>query len=245
MLELTLQQQLRECASAARSAWPQLLQNWSWAELNEHDAIRRLLVRAVAWADGLSKEGARVQVRAVQALVAELDQQRWPEKAEPMRQLLQRCTALALQLAPLQTPPKIAEFDLFSLSDSARILLTVRAAERAFARLPKRAISSAQRATLRRAIDWAKAIGEAPETLEIAAAAPLRQAISALSWPVRSQPIVDSVICCLRSASNPWLLEQSQTRFPHLVADIQLQHALRAGVAEADIGRDYWELRQL
>jgi len=60
---------------------------------------------------------------------------------------------------------------------------------------------------------------------------------------LQPKTIAHSVVCCLRAAGNPWNWEMSQLRFQHLVADVDLQHAVRAGVNEVDIGRDYLELR--
>jgi len=245
MNDTTVPQQTRECARAAGAAWPQLLRSWSWAEVHEHDAIRRLLVFAVAWARDVGENGARVDVRIAHGLIADIDQLIWPVKAEPMRQLMRRCAELALSLAPLQPPPKIDEFNLYKISDAARILLTVRAAERAFALLPRRAISAAHRASLRVAIDWAKAIGEGRQKLQIGAEEPFLKAIAVLTWQGSSTHIANSVLSCLRTASNPWIWEMSQSRFQHLVADANLQHAVRAGVNQSDIGRDYLELQQL
>ena len=242
MNEITVQQQMRECAQAASVAWPELIRSWSWAEINQHDAIRRLLTWAVAWASDVGERGARVDVRIAQGLIADIEKLSWPAEAEPMRQLVLRCAELALRLAPLQAPPKIVEFDLYKISDSARIALTVRAAERAFALLPP-ASSTAHRAALLAAIDWARAIAEGRLKLQIGAEEPFLQAIAALAWQDSSTHIAQSVVCCLRAAGNPWIWEMSQLRFQHLVADVDLQHAVRAGVNEVDIGRDYLELR--
>ena len=65
------QQQLCDCARAASSAWQQLLQDWSWAELDAHDEVRRLLVRAVAWAGDVGEARTRVDTRTAQRLMAE------------------------------------------------------------------------------------------------------------------------------------------------------------------------------
>ena len=86
----TARQQLRDCARAASAAWPQLLQSWSWAEINQHDAIRRLLLRAVAWANEVGENNAPVDVRIAQNLIAEIDETIWPEVAVPMRQSIRR-----------------------------------------------------------------------------------------------------------------------------------------------------------
>lgn len=37
----------------------------------------------------------------------------------------------------------------------------------------------------------------------------------------------------------------SQARYQHLVASVDLQHAVLAGVSEDDIGRDYLQLQHL
>jgi hypothetical protein len=241
----TARQQLRDCARAASAAWPQLLQSWSWAEVNQHDAIRRLLLRAVAWANDVGENNTPVDVRIAQDLIAQIDRTIWPEMAVPMRQLIRRCAELALSLATLQPPPKISEFDLYKISDGARILLTVRAAERACLLLPKRGVTHAHRAALRAAIDWARSIGEGQLKLEEGAERPFLQAIAALHWPGRSAHIADGVASCLGTASSPWIQEMSQARFEHLVASVDLQPAVLAGVDEANIGRDYLELRRL
>lgn len=245
MTEPTLQQQLGECARAASAGWTQLIQAWSWTEINEHDDLRRLLVWAVAWASEVGMKGARIDVRTAQRLIAEIDQLGWPDQAQPMRQLIRRCAELALSLAPLQAPPTIDEFDLHGIGDAARILLTVRAAERACLLLPRRAVTAAHRAALRAAIDWARGIGEGRVKLEEGAEGPHLQAIAAFNWRGRSTHIAHSVVSCLRTAGNPWVWEMSQARFQHLLASVDLQHAVRAGVNPADIGRDYLELQHL
>lgn len=240
-----LQQQLRDGARAASCAWQQLLQDWSWAELNVHDDLRRFLVTAVAWAGDVGEARTRVDTRAAQRLIADIDQLSWPEKALSLRQLILRCAQLALSLAALQPPPKIGDFDLYRLSDAARILLTVRAAERACLLLPKRGVSSAHRAALGAAIDWARSIGEGRRKLEEGAERPFLQALAALHWPGRSAHIANSVISCLCASGNPWIWEMSKARFQHLVASVDFQHAVLAGVKETDIGRDYLELEQM
>lgn len=245
MSEPTLQQQLGECAGAASAGWAQLIRALNWTEINQHDDLRRLLVWAVAWASEVGMKGTRIDVRTAQRLIADIEQLGWPDQALPMRQLIRRCAELALSLAPLQAPPTIDEFDLHGISDAARILLTVRAAERACLLLPARAVSAAQRATLRAAIDWARGIGEGRLKLEAGAEGPHMQAISAQTWPGSSVHVAHSVISCLHTAGNPWIWEMSQARFQHLVASVDLQHAVRAGVNPADIGRDYLELQHL
>lgn len=239
------QQQLCDCARAASSAWQQLLQDWSWAELDAHDEVRRLLVRAVAWAGDVGEARTRVDTRTVQRLMADMDQLSWPEKSLPLRQLIHRCAELALRLAVLQPPPKIGEFDLYRISDAARILLTVRAAERACLRLPERDMTPAHRATLCAAIDWATSIGEGRLKLEEGAEHPYLHAIAALRWPGAAAHVARSVVSCLHTAGNPWIREMSQARFEHLIATVDLQHAVLAGVPEAEIGRDYLELQRL
>lgn len=95
------------------------------------------------------------------------------------------------------------------------------------------------------AIAWASEVGEGRVKLEEGAEGPHLQAIAALTWPGLSTHIVHSVVSCLRTAGNPWIWEMSQARFQHLVASVDLQHAVRAGVNPADIGRDYLELQHL
>lgn len=245
MNETVLRQQLRDCAQAAGVAWPQLIQSWNWSEINANDEVRRLLVRAVAWANDVGERGARVDPRSAECLITDIDQLSWPEPALPLRQLIRRCAELALNLAPMQAPPRINEFDLYRISDAARILLTVRAAERAVALLSEAAITSAHHAALRAALDWARAIGEGRMKLEEGAGSPFLQGITRLSWPGRSAHIADSVACCLNTAGNPWIWEMSQARYQHLVASVDLQHAVLAGVSEDDIGRVYLELQHL
>ncbi len=242
--EIDIRMHLRDCAQAAAGAWPQLLAQWSWAEINQYDAIRRLMTWAVAWAREVGENAVRVDVRVAQRLIAQIDQLSWPAEAEPLRHLIHRCAELALTLAPLQPPPTLSELDLHRMSDRARILLTVRAAERALLLLPKRGMTTAHRTCLRAAIDWARAIGEGRLQLTDAAERPFTQAIDALHWPGRSAHVAGAVGSCLATAGNPWVWEMSQARYQHLVASVDLGRAVLAGVKEADIGLDYLELQQ-
>jgi|CXWL01.1.fsa_nt_gi hypothetical protein len=244
MNEIDMRQQLRDCAEAAAAAWPQLIAQWSWAEINQHDAVRRLLTWAVAWARDVGENGVAVDVRVAKRLIAEIEQLSWPSEAESLQLSIRHCATLALALAPLQPPPTLNELDLHRISDSMRILLTVRAAERAILLLPKRGISAAHRVALRAALDWARAIGEGRLQLTDAAERPFTQAIDALHWPGRSAHVAGGVASCLATAGNPWVWEMSQARYQHLVASVDLQRAVRAGVKEADIGRDYLELQR-
>ncbi len=243
--ESSLQKRLLESANAAAAGWPQLIQRWSWAELNRYDDIRRLLTWSVAWAGDIGRNRVRVDTVVARRVLNEVDQLTWPVEAEPMRHLIQQCAVLALQLELLQPPPTLDQLDLIGISDSARILLAVRTAERANCLLPRKAISAAHRASLRAAIDWATAIGEGRSRRADAAEQSLLKAITDLHWPGRSAHIARCVTSCLLTAGNPWIWESSSARHAHLIGSMDLKSAVLAGVSEADIGRDYLELRHV
>ncbi len=142
----TARRQLRDCARAASAAWPQLLQSWSWAEVNQHDAIRRLLLRAVAWANEVGENNAPVDVRIAQDLIAQIDRTIWPEAAVPMRQSIRRCAELALCLAPRQPPPKIS--DLPMLVSYGLYQLTPKGLKRDAEATPEQSIALFEQATV-------------------------------------------------------------------------------------------------
>lgn len=106
-------------------------------------------------------------------------------------------------------------------------------------------MTPAHRAALCAAIDWATSIGEGRLKLEEGAEHRYLHAIAALRWPCAAAHVAQSVVSCLHTAGNPWIREMSQARFEHLIATVDLQHAVLAGVPEAEIGRDYLELQHL
>lgn len=240
-----VRRQVRKSAKAACAAWQHLLSQWNPDEIRDYDSVRRLMVRAVAWAQGVGENGARVDTLAALRLMTEIERLSWPPKCEPMRQAIRHCAQLALSLAAVQRPPKISELDLHKISDGARILLTVRGAERAVLRLPVRGVSAAHRAALDAAIGWARSIGEGRQKLGIGADGKYVQAIAALTWKGRGVHVANSVLGCRRTAGNPWIWEASQSRYQPLVSEVNLQHAVLAGVKQANIGRDYLKLQPL
>jgi hypothetical protein len=236
--------QLGKLAEQAKAEFVSLLAAWNWAEINQpdNDKVRRLLVWAVPWASDIADKSTRLNGPDAAKLLASIDALQWAEKALAARDALRACVSAAISMAPSQRPPTLNEMDLFVMTDQARILLTVCAAERALALLPKRGMTSAHQQALRNGIDFAKAIGEQRSAYLLDQELPLLNHISALHWPGRSAAIASAVGSCVRAASNPWLDEQSAQRTRHLVDEIDLQGAVKAGVKQSDLGSDYLAL---
>jgi hypothetical protein len=236
--------ELGKLAEQAKVEFVSLLAAWNWAEINQpdNDKVRRLLVWAVPWARDIADKSTRLNGPDAAKLLASIDALHWAEKALAARDALRACVSVAIRMAPLQRPPNLNEMDLYKMTDQARILLTVSAAERAFALLPKRGITSLHQQALRAGIDFAKAIGEQRSDYLLDQELPLLDQISALQWPGRSAAIASAVSICIRAASNPWLDEQSAQRTRYLVDGIDLHSAIKAGVKQSDLGLDYLAL---
>lgn len=237
-------EELLRLGQNASQQFVSLLSSWSWAEVNDsdNDRIRRLLIWAPSWVCRIANKNEMLRACDAANLLDAIEAIRWDEKSLAAKDAIRQCAVLALALSAHVPAPKLSEFNLWNMSDAARIMLTVRAAKRAFSLLPKRAMTDAHVEALRTGIDFAEAtVGQINLRLD-GTAASLLQRIGALNWPGRSAVIAQAVCVCIRAASDPALDEQSQLGLSQRVAGIDLSFALKAGVKVSDLGRDYMEL---
>ncbi len=239
--------ELQPLADQARAQFTKLIGSWSWAEVNEsdNDKIRRLLTWCVPWVSDIADKDQRLRASDVKALLADIDALHWPEKSLAAKTAIRQCAECLQAMVPALPPPKMQDIDLWEMSKAARVMLTIRAAERAVALLPKRGITPAHTDALQAGIAFAKDITEQTQRYIVGAELPILQRIGALAWSGRSAVIAQAVGECIRAATDPALDECSQSGLAALVERIDLSFARNAGVKAVDIARDYLQLTEL